>query len=653
MMKPQEPPFNLRMFLLKILVAAALISVVVLNVDALTPLLPQAPNPVLAQPTEETGATLVVKAEADAQVREADPDANAGASPDLEVVRANGQSVESYMRFTVQEVPGVIQSARLQVYSTTNTSENGPGLYAVDNNWDEGQITWNSHPARLNKKPVNQDLIPRYSWIEYDVTSLVTGEGTYSFVLAGDSDEALRFSSRESSNGPQLVITYSSATATAAAPATETPDKGEGESSQRTVPAEADASVSQDAPGANEGTATELLSGAGHMPFIRFTVDGITGLNHRVTLRLFATRGSTERAVVRFADSDWTESGAQGTTWESQPTLLSGPVGNPSGIAEGKWVEYDVSAVVTRDGTYTFALVVEGDEQVTFSSREGSMAPELVISPGSIPLTPTPRPTLPASSDVILVGAGDIATCDREQDEMTAALLDTIPGTIMALGDNAYVSGTYTEYLNCYEPTWGRHKDRTKPVPGNHEYNTEGAAGYFQYFDNIPEYYAYTLGAWRIYALNSEIDSSLSSPQMIWLVQDLAANPSQCVLAYWHTPRWSSGTNNGSDPTTNALWQILYEAGAELVVNGHEHNYERFAEMDGSGLKTSPGMRSIVVGTGGAGLYDLGTPLETSEVRSSETFGVLKLTLHESSYDWEFIPVGSSTFADSGSSTCH
>jgi len=340
--------------------------------------------------------------------------------------------------------------------------------------------------------------------------------------------------------------------------------------------------------------------------------------------------------------------------WDHQPALLSGPVGKPGAIKKGSWVEYDVSPVVTSDGTYTFALVASDDGNVTFSSREGTAAPELVVTVGLVVPTSTALPTLSASSGkLVLVGAGDIASCSRNEDELTAGLLDSIPGTVFTLGDNAYVNGSYSDYLKCYDPSWGRHKARTKPIPGNHEYNTSGAAGYFQYFNNIPSYYAYTIGTWRIYALNSEIDSSPSSPQVAWLEEDLAENPSQCVLAYWHTPRWSSGANNGSDPVTQTLWQILYDAGAELVVNGHEHNYERFAEMDESGSEVSPGMRAIVVGTGGAGLYPFGTPLETSQVREDSSFGVLKLTLRATAYDWEFIPVGTSTFTDSGSSDCH
>jgi acid phosphatase type 7 len=253
----------------------------------------------------------------------------------------------------------------------------------------------------------------------------------------------------------------------------------------------------------------------------------------------------------------------------------------------------------------------------------------------------------------ILVGAGDISSCDNENDEATAKLLDTIPGTVFVLGDNVYIDGTYHDFTDCYHPTWGRHKDRTRPVPGNHEYFTPGATGYFQYFNDIPSYYAYDLGAWRIYALNSEIDVSLTSAQVAWLKKDLDENPRRCVLAYWHQPLWSSRYEDGSDAIYETLWKTLHDAGAELVVNGHIHNYERFEEMDAEGAAASPGLREIVVGTGGVNLDGYVTSLSTSEVRNASTYGVLKLTLRASNYSWQFIPIAGSTFTDSGTTSCH
>jgi hypothetical protein len=341
---------------------------------------------------------------------------------------------------------------------------------------------------------------------------------------------------------------------------------------------------------------------------------------------------------------------------------------NKGSIGTNTWVEYNVTSLVTGNGTFSFVLAADSNDAATFSSRQGGQPPQLVVSTGSGPtpipgntatstqtpvsLSPTPSST-PSGGSVVLVGAGDISSCGQNNDEATAKLLDGISGTVFTAGDNTYNNGTYTEYVNCYDPTWGRHKARTQPVPGNHEYNTSGAAGYFQYFNNIDPYYAYNLGTWRIYALNSEIDASAASPQVAWLQADLAANPNLCVLAYWHKPRWSSGSTHGNNATMQTMWQVLSNAGAELVLNGHEHNYERFAEMGASGSAISQGLREFVVGTGGAGLYPFGPILSTSQVHDNSAFGVLKLTLNAGSYDWQFVPVAGATFTDSGGSTCH
>jgi hypothetical protein len=263
------------------------------------------------------------------------------------------------------------------------------------------------------------------------------------------------------------------------------------------------------------------------------------------------------------------------------------------------------------------------------------------------------RPEAAPAEDAILVGAGDISSCDNNNDEATAKLLDRIPGTVFVLGDNVYVNGTEEDFANCYHPTWGRHKERTMPVPGNHEYFTPGATGYFDYFTDVPSYYAYDLGNWRIYALNSEIDVSSASEQVLWLKDDLGTNPRHCVLAYWHKPVWSSRYDDGKDSNFETLWQIFHDAGAELILNGHIHNYERFAEMDANGEATSPGLREIVVGTGGVNHDGYVTQLPTSEVRDASTYGVLKLTLRPDSYSWEFIPVVGESFSDSGTTSCH
>ena len=422
--------------------------------------------------------------------------------------------------------------------------------------------------------------------------------------------------------------------------------------------ADADARVRQSNPNTNYGDDTTLhaddSAGSRIESFMRFNVTGVTRSIQSARLRVYVTENGTQDGPAVYATSnDWEESDI---TWRNRPERIGTVVDNKARLSPNNWVEYDATFLVTGVGTFNFVLIADSSDGVVFSSREGDQPPQLVLTLGNDSNTSTAIPTATAtgsSDDIVLVGAGDISECDNDNDELTAQLLDSIPGTVFTTGDNAYDNGTIDEYNTCYGPTWGRHKDRTKPVPGNHEYNTEGAAGYFQYFNNIPSYYAYTLGSWRIYALNSEIDISENSPQVTWLQTDLAANPNQCVLAYWHQPRWTSGSRHGSDDDLQTLWQIFYEAGAELIINGHEHHYERFAEMNVQGAAVSPGLREIVVGTGGNNLYDFDSPLPASEVRNDTSYGVLKVTLRAGGYDWQFIPIAGSTFTDSGSSNCH
>jgi hypothetical protein len=276
---------------------------------------------------------------------------------------------------------------------------------------------------------------------------------------------------------------------------------------------------------------------------------------------------------------------------------------------------------------------------------------------GDPPNGPGPPPPPPPVTTEVFVGAGDIGWCGPDGGPaQTAALLDAIAGTIFTTGDNAYFNGTSLDYAQCYDPTWGRHRTRTRPVPGNHEYHS-GASGYFGYFGAIaapPDgYYSYRLGAWHIFALNSEISAFPGSPQHTWLRDELAANPTRCALAYFHTPVFGSGAN-GSNPQMQAVWALLQDNGADVIVAGHNHSYERFAPQD-STARPDParGIRQFVVGTGGAPLTGFGATRANSEVRNNTTWGVLKLTLHADRYDWQFIPVTGQSFSDLGSASCH
>jgi acid phosphatase type 7 len=270
-----------------------------------------------------------------------------------------------------------------------------------------------------------------------------------------------------------------------------------------------------------------------------------------------------------------------------------------------------------------------------------------------------------ASGDPVLVGAGDIASCTQSGDQATAALLGKIGGTVFTLGDNAYETGSPADYVKCFGPTWGRYKSRMHPAPGNHDYFvSHTAAGYFGYFG--PQagpwgkgYYSYNLGAWHVVVLNSECASvggcGRGSPEERWLRADLAAHPAACTAAYWHTPRFSSGAEYGSDAGYQPFWQALYDSGADVVMVGHEHVYERFAPQTPSGAPDPAfGIRQFTVGTGGESHYGFQKrPVANSQVRNSTAFGVLKLTLHPNSYSWQFVPAPGASFTDSGTAPCH
>jgi 3',5'-cyclic AMP phosphodiesterase CpdA len=263
-----------------------------------------------------------------------------------------------------------------------------------------------------------------------------------------------------------------------------------------------------------------------------------------------------------------------------------------------------------------------------------------------------------------IVVAGDIAGCAWRGDESTARLVELIPGIVMTAGDNVYQTGTLRQFRRCYHPSWGRFRNRTRPVPGNHDVVTPGAAGYFQYFGwragpRRRGWYAFDAGAWRVYALNTNCRTiggcKEGSAELHWLRADLAAHPRRCVLAVWHHPRYSSGLH-GNRKASRAFLSALYEAGADIVVNGHDHIYERFAPARPNGTADPEhGIRQFIVGTGGAPLYRASRPFApNSRRRISSRHGVLRLALEWDRYQWAFIPVrGGSSVRDRGASRCH
>jgi hypothetical protein len=271
---------------------------------------------------------------------------------------------------------------------------------------------------------------------------------------------------------------------------------------------------------------------------------------------------------------------------------------------------------------------------------------------GPNPPTPPVPPLTP-----VLVGAGDIADCTDVAVIATGRLIDGVDGTVFTTGDNVYNTPTADNYLNCYGPNWGRHLYRTHATPGNHDYDPPGPFTYFQYFGSAAGeqfglgYYSYNLGGWHILALDSDIPIGAGSSQLLWVESELAANKVPCTIAYWHHPLFSSA-KNGPQTFVRDLWRVLYKYGVDVVMNGHDHVYERFAPQDPDGkADAAKGIRQFTVGTGGASLYYFNTPLATSESRAL-VHGVLKIGLQASSYTWEFIPVSGQSFRDSGTGTC-
>jgi hypothetical protein len=406
------------------------------------------------------------------------------------------------------------------------------------------------------------------------------------------------------------------------------------------------------------------LDGAAYSPCTSpASYSGLAEGAHRFAVSATDQAGNTDASPATY---DWSID-----TTPPETTIRSGP--NPQTAATS------VSFAFSSETGATFECKLDA---VEFAACSGTTEySELPLGPhtfevraidhsGNVDPTPAKR-----TWDVvagILMAAGDIAcrpgsrvtpTVCRHQ--YTSDLLMNEPEltNVLVLGDIQYDDGCYSDYLGAYDPTWGRRKEITKPVPGNHDYHDPAVCGnttygYFQYFglafgDPTTGYYSFDLGPWHVIALNSEIPYDANSPQVLWLKQDLAEATRQCILAYWHRPRFSSGRHGGG--AGRELWDALYDAGAELVLSGHDHTYERFAPQDKTGqLDELNGMRQFVVGTGGFSHYTFtNTPEPNSEKRDDTTFGVLKLTLHAASYEWQFVPEAGGTFTDSGSAKCH
>ena len=541
------------------------------------------------------GTTQTFKPVADSYVTSAYPSTNYGGSTRLRVYAS--PTVRSYLRFNVQGTSGTVTRATLRLYSVDASTVGYEVRHVANNSWGENTITYSNAPAFSSTVTGTSGRFGASSWTNVDVTSLVKGNGTYSVILTTTSSTSARLVSRQGDRPPRLVVETSPSTDTSA-----------------------------------PTTPSNVSVNAVDYHWVNVTWTAATdnvGVTRYTIYRNDAVIGSMSGNILRFSDTTVHAS----TTYTYRVDAVDA-VGNRSGLSE----------------------------QASISTPEYPSDP-VIAAAGDIACDP--------GSTYYNGGLGDPAHCRQKYTADVVAAGGPL-SAVLALGDTQYWCGGYKAFLQSYDPTWGRVKGVTRPVIGNHEYANAGGTdctyfdgrGYFTYYggaagDPSKGYYSFNIGPWHLIALNSECSyvggCGVGSPQETWLRADLAANPSTCTLAYWHRPRFSSNANQISNADYDAFWRDLYAAGADLILNGHAHNYERFAPQNpAQQLDTNNGIRQIVVGTGGE---DFGTmsssPQPNSEVRASKTFGVLLLELHPSSYSWRFLPEPGGTFTDSGTTACH
>lgn len=432
----------------------------------------------------------------------------------------------------------------------------------------------------------------------------------------------------------------------------------------------ADSYTNSNAPNKNFGTLARLRANSSPVmeTYLKFNLSSVQGTIDSATLTLYPFKGGNQPASLSFAGNGWTETGL---TYNNRPATLSA-IGTVSPVVSGTPITFNLGSLTAQ--TYSFKLGTTGN-LLAFGSRESGQKPYAVLSV----TTPTQSSTAPVTSSSppvtsssppaapVIAAVGDIA-CDPTLYTVsncsfvkTAALVGAYPyDKFLPLGDEQYEDGQYSKFTNSYDLYYGQYLGITKPVPGNHEYNTTNAAGYYQYFgaiagDPTKGYYSYNLGDWHIVAINSNCAAiggcTATSPEGLWLQNDLNSHGNLCTLMYSHHPRWSSGSH-GDNSIMGPFYQIADAAGVDVWLAGHDHNYQRFAPMDANRVADVNGIRQFVVGTGGAGRYSITTVSGNTQAYNTSTFGILSMTLDPTSYTWKFIPVAGSTYTDSGTTSC-
>lgn len=635
---------------------------------------------------------------ADSDVQSTSPDKNFGSDTTMRN-RATSPEWRIYLKFTVTGVTGAVTSAKLRLY-VTDPSADGGSVFPVSNqyassqtDWTETGITWNTAPPISGSPLANAGTTTTGTWVELDVTPAISGDGTYSFGMTTTSSNSAYYSTKEGTNAPQLVVTDSGV---ATAPVNSTPPSISG------TP-EVGQTLTAD-PGVWSGTAP--ISYTYEWQRCNPACADIGGPTSQYTL-VDADEGATIEVAVT-AHNAATPPDPSATSDQVGPVTQAPPPTPPTNTVPPSITGTpQVGQTLTADpGVWTGTTPITNTYQwqqcnPTCTDIGNATAQTYPVAPGDIGTNiavvvsaqnaATPDPPYPsatssqvgpitdsAGQSVTVMAAGDIA-CSPTSSSFKGGLGTTNachqkytsdlvvagnPDGVLALGDLQYENATLSEFQGSYDPSWGRFKAKTYPATGNHEYQTSGAAGYFAYWgaqghQESKGYYSFDLGSWHFIALNSNCSDAggcgAGSPQETWLRADLAAHPTTCTLAYWHHPRFYS-TSKGlkSSATTQALWQALYDYHADIVLNGHVHHYERWAPQTPAGAADPSGIREFLVGTGGEDLTSTTTgPTKNLEIGSKAAFGVLRLVLRSTGYDWQFLPEAGKTFTDQGSSNCH
>jgi PKD repeat protein len=547
----------------------------------------------------------------------------------------------------------------LRLY-VTDDSPSGGRVSSTTSAWDESTVTWATQPAigtavgELGEAVIGQ-------WTVIDVTSIVVGNGTYSFHIGGVSGNSVLYSSREGATPPQLVISGAGTPppppAAPVASFSATPTSGTAPLAVTFTDTSTGTPTSWAWDFDNDGTTDSTAQNPTH------TYSSAGTYSVRLTVGNAGGSDTLTRTGLISATTPPPPPAAPVASFSATPTSGTAPLAviftDTSTCTPTSWaLDFDNDGTTdstAQNPTHTYSSAGTYSVRLTVGNAGGS---DTLTRTDLISAT-TPPPPDPGAA--VLVGAGDIAKCTSTVDEATAALVEAIPGAVFTAGDNVYENGTATEFANCYDPSWGRFKSRTRPTVGNHEYGTAGASGYFGYFGAAAGeagkgYYSYDVGSWHIVALNSEcsiVSCAAGSVQEQWLRADLAAHPTACTMAIFHRPLFSSASTSGAT-AVRPLWQALYDANAELIVNGHAHVYERYAPQRPDGtLDLQRGIRQFTIGTGGVAHAGAGTLKPNNEVFENVSYGVMKFTLRAGGYDWQFIPIPGDTLNDAGSGTCH